>query len=808
MILAASVLSCAAAAAQPSGYDVLVKTGAAEPVAFAAGELSRYCAQMFSRSFDCHEVGDLDNGPAIVLLKRGQSRTLPSALVAEAGALGPEGFVVKAEPGRVAIAAGGPRGAVYGVYTFLEKCLGCRWYYPSPEDQIVPQHDLGVLEALMAKRVALAQRPDFAYREREFRDVNPMTPQTDDRIIEQIDWWAKLRMNCFLINFNYARGPKLWARWKQRLIPEIKKRGLLLGIGEHGSYPLFLNPADYAKDHPTWYAMIGGKRLKGWRVEGSGRLAQWCTTNPEALKTYLRNFAQFAKDSPEIDVFYPAPNDGGAWCECERCRGQSVADRYLALDNEVAKTLVAIRPDYRVIHLAYANHRLPPEHVAPHPNVDADVACWGRDFAYPMSNPLTMRSKKDYLEVFQKWVEISRAANQGKSRTLYHCKFMRHLWLGPRFMPLSVVDADMPHLRQLGLDGFDLPLGFVGMWTKAPNAYVVAHKCWDADADFKAIVDEYFKLYYREQSAAARRACLLADEALPQLRYGNNFSLIWSRTIMTPRTTNPKGLAGHAANAAAKLADAADLAATSQTQAANAVARGRLRKLEIALRNVQREQTFTQALASVAELLHQAEQGGDANALAPQAKRLLDDAERVAEQMKAAYRMKDDLAGLLWAGGTHGRLAKAAHEWRRFAEDLLSGIQWHEAATWRTEEFPDKHTIVDKEVDVTDLVRVAGPVLVRWKWTGGQLGVHVHETSLWEVRGVQRKCISRDPHRGRTGARDTYPLYRLRIERVEPGARYLVVGKLQADCGHGTVAERGTSGKVKVGAKQAEANTQ
>ena len=40
----------------------------------------------------------------------------------------------------------------------------------------------------------------------------------------------------------------------------------------------------------------------------------------------------------------------------------------------------------------------------------------------------------------------------------------------------------MPYMKALGLAGFHSPLGFVGMWTKAPNAYVAAHQCWDVRA--------------------------------------------------------------------------------------------------------------------------------------------------------------------------------------------------------------------------------------------------------------------------------------------------------------------------------------
>ena len=802
LILGGLLLGAASAAlAQPTGWEILVRKGAKATTAFAAAELSRYAQQVFERPFPCVPTADLDRACVLVLTKMGGAAALPAGLAERAAALGPDGFVIRTVPNGIVFAGGSPRGLLFGVYTFLEQCLGCRWYYPSPEDQIVPQHGVTLLDKLVAKGIDAAETPDFIFREREVRDCRPMTDVTDDRIIEQIDWWAKLRMNCFLVNFHYAHDEKLWARWKKRLIPEIKKRGLLLGIGEHGSYRLFLNPKTYAKDHPDWYCELGGRRIDDMTVPNTRKPAQFCTSNEEAVRTYLDAFVSFARANPEIDVYYPAPNDGGAWCKCARCRKKSVADRYLELDNRIAEALCAVRADYRVLHLAYANHRLPPKHTKPHPNVDVDVACWGRDFAYPLSDPRTMRGKKDYLDVFHQWIALCRGTG---SRVVYHCKFMRHLWLGLHLMPLQVVKDDMPHLRKMGLSGFDLPLGFVGIWTKAPNAYVVARKCWDADADFDGLVGEYFTLYYRECAADARRACDLVEEALPELRYGSNYALIWRRELLAPRMGNPRGLLEHAVNAMGKLAEALTQIDAAEAKCKDETVRSRLRKLRLAVEQARREQEFLGATAEQAERLKQAEQPlttQQQKALRAEAATLLDRIGRSVKEMKTAYSEKHDLAGVLWAGGSYGLLLRAESDWRAYAEGLLAGLVWTDAATWRTDEFPDKHTVIAKEIDITDRLTAPGPVFVRWRWTGGQLGIVIHGTSLWEVADGKRSCVCKDEHAGFTGAADRRAVYHLELKRRVDGARYLIVGRIQARAGHGTVAERGTRGEVLVGAR-------
>ena len=50
-----------------------------------------------------------------------------------------DGFVIKTDSLRLIIAGGNDKGTLFGVYTFLEKYLGCRMY--APEVKIIPKKD-------------------------------------------------------------------------------------------------------------------------------------------------------------------------------------------------------------------------------------------------------------------------------------------------------------------------------------------------------------------------------------------------------------------------------------------------------------------------------------------------------------------------------------------------------------------------------------------------------------------------------------------------------------------------------------------
>lgn len=73
-----------------------------------------------------------------------------------------DGFVIKSDSMRLIIAGGNYKGTLYGVYTFLEKFLGCRMY--SPEVKIIPKTDLIAFESINIKEIPVIKFRDTHYR--------------------------------------------------------------------------------------------------------------------------------------------------------------------------------------------------------------------------------------------------------------------------------------------------------------------------------------------------------------------------------------------------------------------------------------------------------------------------------------------------------------------------------------------------------------------------------------------------------------------------------------------------------------------
>ena len=74
------------------------------------------------------------------------------------GFLGNEGFVLKTQGEKIVIAGGKPRGTLYGVYDFLEKFLGCRWF--NRDNKLIPALDALEVPATIDE----TEIPAFEYR--------------------------------------------------------------------------------------------------------------------------------------------------------------------------------------------------------------------------------------------------------------------------------------------------------------------------------------------------------------------------------------------------------------------------------------------------------------------------------------------------------------------------------------------------------------------------------------------------------------------------------------------------------------------
>ncbi len=496
---------------------------APEPVRFAASELASYLERMTGQAIGTQRASDgtltsleLRGGPAertpigptsVVTELASRVRPLPPRLATTPG---PDAFLWRTGDGEVTIAGTNPRSVLFGIYDLLEE-LGCRFFGASPDDEVVPRL---TDQPFTGKRERFEQAT-FLFRERHFLEW--IDPETTRR---EIDYAAKRRMNGFSFHIeDFAPDPAAWQIVLDELVPEVARRGLMPGLGEHGGYPLWLPPERYAAEHPEWYAEIDGRRVGSFR--GQGRY-QFCTENPEALATFLDNMEAFLRAHPAIQIMHIAPEDAGRWCECARCAAIPVSDRYLRIGNAIAERVHRVRPDAWVTHLVYANHAELPVRERPSPHLNVSFVPFGRDYSYPFVDPranLRFSGHPWSLDLVEAWARLCRETGAG---FVEHTKAFRLRWITFRLLPLPHWEADLRWWRDLGAAGFNAPQEGEGWWVKHLNAYVLARLMWNLDRPATTLLDDYFARYWDGIGTEVREIYQAIAAALPNLSYAHN----------------------------------------------------------------------------------------------------------------------------------------------------------------------------------------------------------------------------------------------------------------------------------------------
>lgn len=142
----------------------------------------------------------------------------------------------------------------------------------------------------------------------------------------------------------------------------------------------WLLPRARFADHPDWFLMD----RHGERRPDSNL----CPSHPEALALVAARAAELAGRLPSsTGRYYFWPDDNGAWCHCERCRGLTPSDQQVIVMNAILPALRAIRSDARLACLAYLDCLAPPGAVAPASGLFLEYAPIRRCYRHALSDP-------------------------------------------------------------------------------------------------------------------------------------------------------------------------------------------------------------------------------------------------------------------------------------------------------------------------------------------------------------------------------------------------------------------------------------
>jgi hypothetical protein len=446
------------------------------PIAFAAQELQRYIKEMSGAELPV--VRAPSKKPAIVLV----SRALQRDKQALEDPREEDHYRLKVDARKLQIEGASARAVLFGVYDLLER-LGCGWCVPG--DDSVPKHD-----TLSIGPLQVDTRPAFRYR--MMLDFPLLSVA---QTIALADWVAKNRMNWVHECPNAHGEPKVWYERRDRVVPELKKRGLRLIIGGHTMHT-WVAETNFAS-HPEWFAYDGGER----------KPPTLCLSNPEMTAELIKNMQRFLDRCPEVDVIDLWHTDGTVFCLCAKCTRGVVAETtkdkqpppmpadavqsayvisYIEFVNRVAAAIARSHPEVMVGPLIYSqtDHAVPEGCPALADNVLVGLAHFFRDSYRPLISEPKSAINLRFLGNDLTWI--------AKSKHSYIYEYYNG-WTAPYIYPgAQVIARDLQTLHELQVQGVSSD-----MYGYSPiNMYVAARALWSPSISWQAAVRDFCTRYY------------------------------------------------------------------------------------------------------------------------------------------------------------------------------------------------------------------------------------------------------------------------------------------------------------------------
>ena len=382
--------------------------------------------------------------------------------------LGSEGFTIRTMGRHLIIAGGRARGTMYGVYTFLEDHLGCRWFVPDAGNEDHQQSEAlgkagydvvipGIRYIPRLKRIEIGEINDTQAPAFEYRGTFPY---------RNIDWNVRHKFNGG--NFH---------------IPE-SKGGYIYIVGGHSFYRL-LPPEKYFKDHPEYFSEINGRR--------TAEKAQLCLSNPEVVKIVTENLKRLIREKPKYNAYHVSQMDWANYCQCPKCqaideREGSPMGSILSFVNKVAEGIEPEFPDKYVETFSYSYSQKPPRTIRPRKNVIVMLAPIQACYSHPIAVCDGNLATKQDIEGWAKLI----GPGTGK---LYV-----HMYNGNAygFLPQPSFNAMQPNVQFLrdnnvsGIFGFGVTI----LPEQQLRSYILAKLYWNPDVDVEKVTNEFLTAVY------------------------------------------------------------------------------------------------------------------------------------------------------------------------------------------------------------------------------------------------------------------------------------------------------------------------
>ena len=429
-------------------YAIVVGKEASESERWAAHELRHWLQTVSGADFPILNDASQSPGPKISIgLNPYTEKLLASNLMPFVD--NDESFYYKNIGPSIVILGGRQRGTMYGVMTFLEREMGCRWY--TPRVTVAPNKENYRFHYLMH-----TESPGIRVRNVFFHEAFDPT-------------WAARNKSNGLLTFGGVR----------------EQIGGIESYWAVHTFNHFMPPSEFFEEHPEYYSLIDGKRV--------GEHAQLCLTNPDVKRIVKERALAYIREHPEHRIYSVSQNDGYGPCQCEKCqalvkREGSESGPILELVNEIAEEAEKEFPDKYIGTLAYVYSRKPPKTLRPRQNVVIRLCsfecCRGHDF---YSCPLN----KSFIHDIETWSAIAPHLYIWD----YVVEFSHYLMPFPNF---NVFQRNIQCFRENNAIGV-MPQGSYqsrGGEFAELRMYLLSKLLWNPDCDVETVIDDFMYGYY------------------------------------------------------------------------------------------------------------------------------------------------------------------------------------------------------------------------------------------------------------------------------------------------------------------------
>jgi len=427
--------------------------------------------------------------------------------------MGRDGFTLRSVDNGLILLGRNELGTLFATYELLERYFHVRWFMPGPLGEHVPKQD-----SLQMGQVNLTYKPSFRVR-----------------WVGRGEWPLRQRMNAYVT----ADKKNVGINWKWHF----------------HTFITLIPPEKYHADHPEYFALVNGRRTV---TDSKSHGNQLCTSNPDVIDEVAKNMIAVLDAEPGIEIITLSPNDGGGFCECEKCTALDEPERdwfakysrRLAIfNNEVAKRVAQKHPKVLIKVGAYAMYARPPldPDYRPADNLFFQLChlyfCHNHPLGSNCCQPgktfepgLRFQPNQEFCKILDQWLELS--------PHLFVYEYYSIGGMARSDLPWPLVHtmrSDIPFYRDHGVEGFYTQLS-ENLWHRLGlNYYIAAKLCWNADLDVDALLDDYFQKFYGPAASPMKDYFMAMEQSMQNWNGCASYGLqgVGGLKVIGPKIFNP-----------------------------------------------------------------------------------------------------------------------------------------------------------------------------------------------------------------------------------------------------------------------------